>query len=75
VEEGEAERVIHLFGCAQAQRERTGFRLATVKQAEIDDYLARLLECLSQPEFDRLWEEGRGMTVEQAISEAENIES
>jgi predicted ATPase/DNA-binding SARP family transcriptional activator len=73
VEEGETDRPLRLFGCAQAQRERTGFRLANIQHAEIDASLARLRECLTQVDFERLLEEGRGMTVEQAVQEAESL--
>jgi predicted ATPase/DNA-binding CsgD family transcriptional regulator len=61
------ELAARLFGMAGATREHIAYRLAPIQKAEIDAARARLRQTLSQPVFERLCEEGRVMTVEQAL--------
>ncbi len=64
------EQSTRLFGVAQALRERIGYQRAPDQQAEFDASIQRLRERLTAEEFERLWQEGRGMTLDEAFREA-----
>jgi tetratricopeptide (TPR) repeat protein len=64
---GEAELSALMFGKAEALREEAGVPLPAPYQAEYDLNLASLLAKLGEEELRAVWEEGRGMTVEQVI--------
>jgi hypothetical protein len=70
VETGQPEQAARLFGAAQAFRERMGTPLEPILHPEYDSCVQRLHQTLPQEELERLWEEGRGMAAEEAITEA-----
>jgi hypothetical protein len=50
-----------------------GTPLPPYLQDEYEAYQARLRQALPQEELERLWNEGRGMAVEEAIAEGFKI--
>jgi non-specific serine/threonine protein kinase len=69
--EKKARRAVRLFACAAAIP-RTEIRPGTSGQTEIEikRYLAVVREQLGDAEFNAAWEEGKQMTIEQAIEYA-----
>src|SRR5262249_2904979 len=68
---GQAERALRLFAAAAAVREAIGFpRRAVHPGLDPDRHIAALREVLDPSMFDTAWEEGRAMTLEEAIAYA-----
>jgi non-specific serine/threonine protein kinase len=67
--EKKARRAVRLFACAAAIP-RTEIRSGSSPQSEIKRDLAMAREQLGDAEFDAAWEEGKQMTIEQAIEYA-----
>jgi tetratricopeptide (TPR) repeat protein len=63
-----------LFGAVQASYEALGRKMETATRAEYDRIIARVRAPLDEATFNAAWEEGRKMTLEQAIEYAlENV--
>ncbi|HLF74427.1 MAG TPA: tetratricopeptide repeat protein, partial [Anaerolineales bacterium] len=67
---GQAEQAAQLCGAAEALRERVGASLWPANRIEYDRILGRLHSLLSEGAFAAAWAEGRAMSIEQAIIEA-----
>jgi len=67
---GEPARAARLWGTAQLLREMTGLELPPAGQADYDRNVAAAKAQLDEVAFDRAWEEGRAMTVEEAVEYA-----
>jgi predicted ATPase/class 3 adenylate cyclase len=68
--EGDAERATQLLGAAEALREVLGAATAPAMRASYDRTLATVRAALGEAEFARLWQAGREMSREQAVSYA-----
>jgi hypothetical protein len=64
------ERAARLYGAATSLREAIGSPLGPLGQAELDRDLAAVRASLGEPLFARVWAEGYGLTLEQAIEHA-----
>ena len=69
--QGQAERAATLFGAAQALRDVIGAPLAPAFRAVYERMMATARAELGETTFTERWAEGRAMTLEQAIAEAE----
>jgi non-specific serine/threonine protein kinase len=65
--EKEPERAAKLFGAAQALRERISAQMQDLEEIEYENALVRLHFLLNEADFNSLWAQGRGLTMEQAI--------
>lgn len=63
----EPQRAIKLFGAAEALREKAQSPMTDHERVEYDQSVAQLRSMLPEAEFNALWEEGKSMTMEQAI--------
>ncbi len=68
--QGEAKRAAILFGAEEALREAIHVVPVPVERAEIDRNIAAARAQLDEAAFNAAWEEGRGMTMEEAIEYA-----
>jgi predicted ATPase/DNA-binding XRE family transcriptional regulator len=66
--QGQAERAARLFAWADATREKFDQPRPPVEQNSVERDLEIIHAKLNETEFAKLWEEGRAMTVEQAIA-------
>jgi tetratricopeptide (TPR) repeat protein len=64
------ERAVHLLGASAALSEAMGVTQQLVDQVEIDGYLADAREQLDEAAFQAAWEEGRAMSLEEAVAYA-----
>jgi predicted ATPase len=64
------ERAARFFGAAEESRVRTGYRLPPIDQETNESGVAAARNKLGQERYDSLKAEGRGMTIEQAITYA-----
>ncbi len=60
-------RAAQLFGAAEALREKLGTPLFPIERKEYEAYLAAVRAQLDDSAFNAAWNEGRAMTMEQAI--------
>jgi predicted ATPase len=67
---GQPERAARLFGAAEAQREAYGPSLAPAYHAAYEHDVAAARAQLDEVTFAAAWEQGRKLTLEQAIAEA-----
>jgi predicted ATPase len=67
---GQTERAARLFGSAEALRERVGAVLWPANQVEYNNNLARMNMVMDKGMLEKAWEEGKTMSVEQAVIEA-----
>jgi hypothetical protein len=67
---GEPERAAPLLGVAEALFEEIGIRMDPNDRMEFDHSLAATRSRLGEEAFTAAWEQGRAMTVEQAIAYA-----
>lgn len=67
---GHAQRAARLFGAAQSLRENVGAVLWPANQVEYDNNLSCMHAAMDKETLERSWEEGRTMSVEQAVREA-----
>jgi non-specific serine/threonine protein kinase len=70
---GQPERAARLFGAAEALRAASGARLSPADRVDYDHNLAAARGQLGESAFAAAWDEGRAMTLEEAIAEAERI--
>jgi hypothetical protein len=68
--EGRVERAARLLGAEEALRERVGAIVPAVIQAEHDRAAATVRASLPEPALAALWQEGRAMTLPQAVAYA-----
>jgi predicted ATPase/DNA-binding CsgD family transcriptional regulator len=67
VVDGQPRRAAHLFGAAEALRERSGAPIAAVEEPRYRVIIARLKTHLRENTFDAAWREGRGLSMDRAI--------
>jgi predicted ATPase len=67
IHDEEPQRAIKLLSAAETLRERINSPRTDYEQVEYDQSIAQLRAMLPEAEFNRLWAEGRAMTMEQAI--------
>jgi tetratricopeptide (TPR) repeat protein len=65
--EGENEPALQLFAAANMIREKSGTPMTPDEQAYFDGQLTSLRRQMSVQNFERLWNKGRAMKMEQAI--------
>jgi tetratricopeptide (TPR) repeat protein len=70
VGQGEAELATRLFGAADAMRASSGTPVRPMHQEQHDRDVAAARAALSQARFSHAYEQGRAMSVEQAITDA-----
>jgi tetratricopeptide (TPR) repeat protein len=68
VHQGQPERAAQLFAWADAVREKINIPRPPLEQKSVDSDLALLHSRWKETEYEQLLEEGRAMTVEQAIA-------
>ncbi len=68
--QGQPERAARLFGAAQAALDMIGAALVQSDRAEYDRHLALARNQLSEDAFASAWDEGRAMTLDEAIDYA-----
>lgn len=67
ITEEEPQRAAILFGAAEALREKVTSPMTDYEQVEYDQFMERLRSMLPATKLQPLWDEGRSMTLEQAI--------
>lgn len=67
---GKQARAVRLLGGADLLREQIGIPLAPAELKEYDLIVTAIHAHIGKTEFDRVWEEGRAMTMEQTIAYA-----
>jgi hypothetical protein len=70
VEHGDVERALRIIGAADAIREREGGMLSSLDILRLERPRETAARMLPADEIERLYAEGRGMSLEQAIAEA-----
>jgi predicted ATPase/DNA-binding SARP family transcriptional activator/DNA-binding CsgD family transcriptional regulator len=70
VSRGEVERAARLFGAAEMLHEAIGSPLPPSERALFEPHLAIARSWLGEATWERVWEEGRAMTLEEAVSYA-----
>jgi predicted ATPase/class 3 adenylate cyclase len=68
--QGDGVRAAQLCGAAEALHEATGYPQDPISQAEMEPYLASGRSQIHEAEWAKAWEEGRTMTLEEAVSYA-----
>jgi predicted ATPase/class 3 adenylate cyclase len=70
------ERALKLFGAADALREKVGSPMTSEEQTYFEEQIRALRQKLEAGQFDRIWTNGRALTMEQALELAleENTE-
>ncbi len=68
--QGQPERTVRLLGAADALLEMAGAPLFSLDAIEYDRTLSASKHQLREKEWERVWTEGRAMTVEQAVGYA-----
>ena len=64
------ERAARLWGAAEALHEATGYPKDPISHAEMEPYLASGRSQIHEVVWEKAWEEGRTMTLEEAVSYA-----
>jgi len=72
--EEQPRRAASLFGAAEALREKCQSPMTDEERVDYDRSVARLRGGLAGADFDSVWAEGRGMTMEQAVALARERE-
>jgi hypothetical protein len=67
---GQPQRAARLFGAAEALRDTTGAKIQPGDQPDYEKNLASTLTQLEAETFEAAWQDGRGMSLEQAITSA-----
>jgi predicted ATPase/Tfp pilus assembly protein PilF len=67
---GQPGRAVRLFGAAEAQRARLGYRLWPSLRADYDRARRELSERLGARSFAESWESGAALSLDQAVAEA-----
>ena len=65
--EGHVERAAHLLGAEEALRERVGAIVPPLVRADHDRAVAEVRAALNETELASLWQEGRAMSLAEAI--------
>jgi predicted ATPase/DNA-binding SARP family transcriptional activator/Tfp pilus assembly protein PilF len=73
--QGQVERAVRFFAAAQALRETLSSSRPPLEQEKLDRALEALLATLGEEAFESVWEQGRAMTLEEAIIAALDDES
>jgi tetratricopeptide (TPR) repeat protein len=68
---GQDKRSACLFGAVEAVAERLAAKMDDLEHRSYDPIIAAIRERLGETEFKRLWDEGRMLTLEQAIELAQ----
>src|SRR5829696_130377 len=68
--QGDAVRAAQLCGAAEALHEATGYPRDPISQAEMEPYVASGRSQIHEAVWEKSWEEGRTMTLEEAVSYA-----
>jgi hypothetical protein len=68
---GQDKRSACLFGAVEAVTERLDAKMDDLEHKSYDPIIAAVRERLGEAEFKRLWDEGRMLTLEQAIELAQ----
>jgi predicted ATPase/class 3 adenylate cyclase len=68
--QGDAVRAAQLCGAAEALHEATGYPQDPISHAEMEPYLASGRSQIDEAVWAKAWEEGRKMTLEEAVSYA-----
>lgn len=71
---GQAERAARLLGAEEALREAAGFTLTPVERAELDASIAAARERLDGAAFERAWQTGRALPLDDAVALAGTVE-
>jgi tetratricopeptide (TPR) repeat protein len=66
-EDDQNERALKLFAAAEALRERVGSPMTSEEQTYFDEQIKTLRLKLEAHSFDRIWTNGRALTMEQAL--------
>ncbi|HUG15262.1 MAG TPA: tetratricopeptide repeat protein [Thermomicrobiales bacterium] len=72
--QGQAERAARLLGAEDALRAEAGFASTPVERAEIDETVAVIHSRLDQEAFERAWDAGRRMSLEDVVALAGSVE-
>lgn len=72
---GQPRRAARLWGAAEARRQAIGARPAPAARATRERLMAMAREQLGDAAFDAAWADGATMTLEQALAEAQKVES
>jgi Tfp pilus assembly protein PilF len=72
IAEEEPQHAATLFGAAEALRERIKSSMQYLERVEYDHAMIRLRSMLREAELNSLWEQGRALTIEQAVKFALN---
>ena len=76
VEQGNAERALHLAGAADALRKSISARLSGVERAKLELRLGQVRQAVASEASESAWMEGQAMSLEQAIAYAlEDVDS
>ncbi|MCX6059410.1 MAG: hypothetical protein NTW69_14815 [Chloroflexi bacterium] len=67
ITEEEPQRALKLLGAAEALREKIGSPMANYEVMAYDKEVAQLRAMLVETEFNKLWADGKSMTMERAI--------
>ncbi len=70
---GDTELAIRFFGCAEAQRERTGVMVHEEVRLGYEQTLAAAHAALGDDPFQAAWDGGRSLPLEEAIEMAANL--
>lgn len=68
----ELDRAVQLFGAIEAQRFAYGNALCAADRADYEPFIVTARSQMEQATFDRRWQEGSGLTLEQAIARAQD---
>jgi tetratricopeptide (TPR) repeat protein len=68
--EGEVERAARLFGAGEALRQTVGYQHTPRERALREPYLTAARSQMQEAAWARAWEEGRAMTLDEAVSYA-----
>ncbi len=67
---GHADRALRLAGAAEALREEIGSPLSSAERESLDGSIASARSALAPSHADKAWEDGRAMTLQQAVDDA-----
>jgi tetratricopeptide (TPR) repeat protein len=68
--QGQAIRAVRLYGAAQSILQALNWRLPPADEQEYERALAKVHQQLDEPAFKAAWEEGRMLSIDQAIAYA-----
>jgi non-specific serine/threonine protein kinase len=71
--QGRPERAATLFGVADAMREKSHAIVPSIDRIEYERNLAAVRKVISEKAFDEAWEQGRQMSLDQAVAYANEV--